>query len=257
MNQVKQQHASQSEVELIKMTVVDENGNTRENEMLSIIKPDGEGNLRYLIQFLSPPEVNGVTLLTHETSEGKNKQWLYLPALGQAKQITGSEKSGYFMGSDFTFQDLRKENPKSHQYYRLRDGKIGNEEVYVIMSAPANVNVKDTSGYANRLLYVDKDTHDIRRIEFYEEGNSRPIKLFEAHNFEGVEVDGPASRPGRVVMNNHQNNTYSVMTLKKSRLNAPVDDGIFEPQKLSQWTDSQQDALIAIFEKPQPKNALQ
>lgn len=252
MDKVKAKQGAETELEWIKMTVVDDSGNTEIREMLSVIKPDEEGNLRYMIRLLAPESVKGVTLLTLEKPDGENEQWFYLPALGTPRQITGSQKSGYFMGSDFTFEDLRKEDPEDHQYYRLMDEELEGRDTYVIMSGPAAMDVQTASGYANRILYIDKETLEIAKIEFYEEGRTEPSKVFEAYDFKGAHVDGPATRPGRVVMNNRDKKTYSVMTLVKSRLNAPIEEIYFDPQVLAEWTSDRDEELIKAFDVPAP-----
>lgn len=248
MSEVKAKQAAETELELIKMTVVDENGNTDVREMLSVIKPDDEGNLRYMIRLLSPQTVQGVTLLTIEKADGEDEQWFYLPALGTPRKITGSQKSGYFLGSDFTFEDLRKEDPEEHEYYRLMDDEVEGREVYTIMSAPAGMDVKTASGYANRILYIDKETLDIAKMEFYDEGKTEPSKIFEAEDFKGAQVDGPATRPGRVTMKNKEKKTHSIMTLVKSRLDAPVAEIFFDPEALKEWQPDSDKPLIAAFD---------
>lgn len=248
MAEVKAKQAAETELEWIKMTVVDEDGNVNVREMISAIKPDEEGNMRYLIRLLSPDTVKGVTLLTLEKPDAEDEQWFYLPALGTPRKITGNQKSGYFLGSDFTFEDLRHEDTEKHDYYRLMDDEIEGREVYLIMSAPAGMNVEMASGYANRLLYIDKETLEIAKIEFYDQGKKEASKIFEASDFKGAEVDGPATRPGRVIMKNRDKKTHSVMTLVKSRLDAPIQEIFFDPDALAEWDAEKDKPLISAFE---------
>ena len=45
------------------------------------------------------------------TKDREDDQWLYMPAYGQKlKRIAGGNKKGYFMGTDFSYEDLRPEN---------------------------------------------------------------------------------------------------------------------------------------------------
>lgn len=250
MKEMKAKQSAETELEWIRMTVVDEQGNTDVRELISAIKPDEEGNMRYLIRLIAPEPVKGVSLLTLEKPEGESEQYFYLPALGSAKKITGSQKSSYFLGSDFTFEDLRKEDTDQHEYYRLMDEKVDGRDVYVVMSAPAGMDVQTASGYANRLVYVDKETFEIAKVEFYEEGSNEPSKVFKAFDFKGAQVDGPATRPGRVVMDNRDKKTYSVMTLVKSRLDTPIEESFFDPEQLKEWKPEVDKPLVAAFDKP-------
>ena len=219
--------------------------------MISMIEPDANGNLRYLIRFLSPSDIKGVTLLTIEDPKGGSEQYLYLPALGEPRKISTSQQSNYFMGSDFTFEDLRKEQPKDHQYYRLQDDEIEGEEVYVIMSAPAGIDISESRDYDSRLLYIDKETYNILKIEFYEEGKSTPHKTFTGYDYNSKEVDGPTQRPHRAVMNNHEKKTTSIMTILKSRINQPLPTDIFTVEAMKEWSDQDDEEILALFETSQ------
>ncbi|MDP0496655.1 MAG: outer membrane lipoprotein-sorting protein [Verrucomicrobiota bacterium JB024] len=250
MSELKSHQAAESEVELIKMVIVDEDGNTQVREMISAVKPDKDGNLRYLIRFLSPADISGVSLLTLEKPGGEADQYFYLPALGQARQITGNQKNAPFMDSDFTFDDLRKENPEEFQYYRLMDEELEGKEVFVIMSAPANVDIKNRQDYPSRLLYIDKDSYNILRIEFYAEGEKEPFKTFNGYDYNSPEVDGATERPRRATMNNHTNSTSSIMTVLKARLNKPVPEELFTVEALQ--NQEEEDALLLkILEETQ------
>lgn len=251
MDELKARQAAETEIELIKMVIIDEAGNTQIRELISAIKPDDDGNLRYVIRFLSPADIKGVTLITEEKTDGEAEQYLYLPALGQPRKITGNQKSTSFMGSDFTFDDLRKENPKDFQYYRLHDEEMEGREVYVIMSAPARVDIRSRQDYPSRLLYIDKENYNILKIEFYDEGKKVPVKTFRGYDYNSAEVDGPTQRPHRAAMNNHEKKTTSIMTVLKSRLNKPLPEAIFNVEEVGTWDSEQDEDILVLFESPQ------
>ena len=131
------------------------------------------------------------------------------------------------MGSDFTFEDLSKENPKDYQYYRLLNETLEGKEVYVIMSAPANIDIRNRTDYSSRLLYIDKDSYNILKIEFYNEGEKEPFKTFTGEDYDVAEGDGMSERPRRATMKNHETRTTSVMTVIEARLNEDIPEDIF------------------------------
>jgi len=108
MEMVEQRFGANSEIEVIRMSTTDRHGNTVDRRILSIIQRDPAGDYSYMIRFIDPADIRGVTLVTREQGAGESEQFLYLPAMGQIKPIKGSGKSGNFMGTDFTFEDLRK-----------------------------------------------------------------------------------------------------------------------------------------------------
>ncbi|GHC02568.1 outer membrane lipoprotein-sorting protein [Cerasicoccus arenae] len=247
MDEVVNRHKAKTELELIKLVVVDEEGNTQVREMISVFSQDDKGDANYMIRFLSPSDVKGITLLTKDAQSDDPEQWFYMPALGQARKIMGENRSGYFMGSDFTFEDLRRENVEEHSYYRLQDDEVNGSQVYVVMAAPANVDIQSATGYANRLLYINRDNFNVLKVEFYEEGKTEPVKVLEADQYAEVTEDSSVDRPARIRMNNKTSGTYSVMTLMKSRLNVPVDPLIFEPESLNTWTPETDEPLLEQF----------
>ena len=61
--------------------------------------------------FESPRDVKGVAILSYAQKVESDDQWLYLPALKRVKRIASKNKSGPFLGSEFSFEDF------SFQYY--------------------------------------------------------------------------------------------------------------------------------------------
>ncbi len=60
-----------------------------------------------VIVFQSPRDIHGTALLTHSKVEpDDDDQWLYLPAVKQVKRISSSNRTGKFVSSEFSFEDL-------------------------------------------------------------------------------------------------------------------------------------------------------
>lgn len=248
MQSVRERHLADTEADLIRMVLIDEDGNSEKRELVSLIKSRPDGGLKYLIRLLAPEELSGVGFLSIEEPDGEARKWLYLPGLGQAHELMGEQRSGYFLGSDFTYEDLRKEDPRQHVYYRLQDDQHEGNDVYTVLSAPAGVSVQEASGYSNRILYVDKKTHDILKIEFYEPDNNQPIKIFQAYDFEEFEELSQApKRPGRAVMSHNQNKTTTILNLRESRLGLDLSDNWFTIDGLKSWSPEDRETMLALF----------
>jgi len=250
MELVEQRFAAISEIEVIKMSITDNNGGTTERRFLSIIQRDPAGNYSYMIRFLDPPDIRGVTLVTREQGAGESEQFLYLPAMGQIKPIKGSGKSGSFMGTDFSFEDLRKENSTDYTFTRQFDDVYRAKECYVILSAPADYQKREAKGFSSRMIYIEKGTYKILKIEYYND-NQDLLKTFEAEDYDSRRVDGPSERPHRAIMKNHDTGSISIMTLERSRLNYDVDPNIFTVQAIQAWTPEWTQMYLNIFEQHQ------
>lgn len=250
MAKVTQNLATQSEIGLVLITTTTNDGNVSQRRLLSIIRKDPAGNFSYMIRFLAPDDVKDVTLLTRETGDGESDQFLYLPALGKVREIKGNQKSSYFMGTDFTFEDLRKEKTMEYTYARQFDETIRGRECHVILSAPADQMKLAAKGFGSRMVYVDKQTYNVLKIEYYDE-TGELNKTFEAYDYNSSEVDGPTRRPRRAVMTNHAKGSTSVMVLLKSRLNYDIDPAIFSVEAIEAWNDEFTQAYLTVFDTPQ------
>lgn len=247
MQSVRDRHLAETEIDLIKMVTMDDQGNTQIRRFISVIAKDDDGHFSYLVRFLSPEDVRGVTLLTVEGEEGVN-QWLYLPALGEPRRVSGSSRAGNFMGSDFTFEDMRREDPSEHSHHRLQDDHVDGRSVYSIISAPAGADIRRAADYAHRILFVDKDDFAILRIEFYDEGR-RLTRTFQAYDYNSPEIDGNSLRPLRATMTSHEKGSTSMMRVLKSRLNIELPDDIFSVDFLRGYSSGDDDRLLDLLEK--------
>ena len=71
--------------------------------------------------FDEPADVRGTALLTHTHKTGDDDQWLYLPALKRVKRIGSSNRSGSFVGSEFSYEDLSSQEVEKYTYRWLRE----------------------------------------------------------------------------------------------------------------------------------------
>ncbi len=85
------------------MKLINAKGQTRIRQMKSK-SLELEGGDKSLMEFLSPADVKGTKFLNYEHAKKDDDQWLYLPALKRVKRISSKNKSGAFMGSEFSYE---------------------------------------------------------------------------------------------------------------------------------------------------------
>lgn len=93
------------------MTLINKRGAVRERKLISYsIDVGKEKKDRKSIMFFQyPGDVKGTGFLTWDYDElnKDDDKWLYLPAIKKTRRISGSSaKQDYFMGSDFTYDDM-------------------------------------------------------------------------------------------------------------------------------------------------------
>lgn len=231
----------QSELAYMKMLTFDlAGGKPRESRFLIMTDKLPSGQYAYLVRMVRPRDVEGVTLLTSEAEDGEAIQYLYLPAAGKITEIKGDNKSGRFMGTDFTFEDLLRELPDNFEYKREPDERVSAREVYVVYATPKEPG---NSQYASRRLYFDRATFDLMRVRFYDE-NEKIIKELEAQNYGTELVKGETRRPHFLVMNDPINNTSTLFQILEGRIDEELDDAYFTPEAIQSWTSDDVNEII-------------
>ncbi|WP_345974156.1 outer membrane lipoprotein-sorting protein [Sulfurimonas sp. HSL3-7] len=139
--------------------------NTRKLEIKKLETDDGD---RSLISFLYPLDIKNTKLLSFEQIGGDDRQWLYLPALKRVKRISASNRSGSFMASEFSYEDIASQNYKNYTYEGEAQ-KINKDglEYFQITRVPKDKN----SGYSRQVVYIDTKSYLARFGEYYDKQN--------------------------------------------------------------------------------------
>jgi len=139
--------------------------------------PDDSDMTLFAIE--EPPDVKGVALLTHGHKDREDDQWLYLPALKRVKRISGNNRSGSFMASEFTYEDLSPPEIERYSYRLLREEGYADQDCYVLERTPKEAN----SGYSRMIVWMDKDQYRIQKVDYYDRAN-RLLKTLTVSNYD-------------------------------------------------------------------------
>jgi hypothetical protein len=138
--------------------------------------------------FLAPADVEDTGFLTYDYDEAArdDDQWLYLPALKKTKRIASSDKSGSFMGSDFSYADMTDRPLSDYDYKLLQEAEVGGHAVWVIESVPNNEAERDETGYSKSILFIRKDNDVMIRSKIWVKKGNRN-KYFEVEKLERID----------------------------------------------------------------------
>ena len=150
------------------MILIDRRGKKRHRKIRSFGMDQGKDRLS-LMFFVSPGDVKGTGFLSfdYRESDKDDDQWPYLPALKKTKRIVASDKSGSFMGSDFSYSDLTKIKIDDYRfsfYEKYREVEIHGEKCWAITSLPKSPEVVEETGYVESVLFVLKK---IQGVHFF------------------------------------------------------------------------------------------
>nr|HID59105.1 outer membrane lipoprotein-sorting protein [Desulfobacterales bacterium] len=224
MEKQKRLQKTKSEFALEKMILVDRRKNKEVREIKRYSKEVEEDVNRFLIVFLSPPNIRGTALLTWEHKDAEEDQWLYMPARGRMQRIAKGGKKNYFMGTDFAYEDLSPEDLDGHQYNRLEDEVFKDQDCYVVEALPATKEKKRSSGYSKRVMWISKDKFVTLKVDYYDR---RGRLLKRQLNLDFRNIEGTIWRPQKVLVNNFKNKHKTLLGTIKREINTAIPDRIF------------------------------
>lgn len=224
MQKQKDLHKSTSEFEVQKMILVDKGGNKENRELRRWSKEVEPDVNRTLMGFISPTDIKGTALLTWQHKDQADDQWLYLPAQGKMQRIAEGGKKNYFMGTDFTYEDLQSEKLDDYTYNVMKEEPAAEAACYVIEALPASEIKKKETSYSKRILWVEKERFVTHKVEYYDKrGGLQKTQT----NVEWENVLGTIWRPKKTLMDNTKNNHKTVCGSTSRTINQPIDDQTF------------------------------
>ncbi len=184
-------------------------------------------------KFLKPSDVRNTTLLTYDYDDKDDDIWLYLPALKKVKRILSSNKTDYFMGSDFTYEDMENLDLTNWDYKLTGTEAVDGVDCYVIEEVPNNEKEAKESGYSKRISWIAKTDFIPRRVDFYDKKGRLAKRLLfkDIHPTSGTD---PRPRAHRMEMENFITRHKTILVFDKLELDVPVDDDVFSQRNLRQ-----------------------
>ncbi|MDE0422208.1 MAG: outer membrane lipoprotein-sorting protein [Gammaproteobacteria bacterium] len=150
------------------MLLRDRHGRESVRQMrFKVLEVSGDGD-KSLFVFDQPRDVRGTALLTHGHANTRDDQWLYLPALKRVKRINASTRSGSFMGSEFSYEDMSPPEVEESTYKYLRDEPCGDLTCTVIEQVPLD----EKSGYSRKVVWQDTGELRTLKMELYDRKDS-------------------------------------------------------------------------------------
>ena len=158
MTRVDEREDGDNQTSNMQMILIDKRGKQRVRDLRSFAKDKGEDDYSMMF-FLSPADVEDTGFLTYDYDDADrdDDQWLYLPALKKTKRIASSDKSGSFMGSDFSYSDKTSRPLENYEYQLLKEGEVDGHPVWIIQSTPVDDEEIDATGYTKSIQFVRKD----------------------------------------------------------------------------------------------------
>jgi hypothetical protein len=213
------------------MILIDKNGKKRTRDMKSYSKDFGKDEKQTMF-FKSPADVKNTAFLTFDYDNAKrdDDQWLYLPALKKVKRIPSADKSGSFMGSDFSYYDMTDRDLEDYNFKLIKETKVRGKDAWMIESIPRNKKTIKESGYTKTIAIVRKDNHVVvRAINYMKNGKKKYLDIKKMHKQSGIWVVDEmtmTSKKGKKMTHK------TVLNFKNIKINKPLNDSLFTTRRI-------------------------
>ena len=206
------------------MTLINKSGKERIRKIKQFTKDLGDVE-KSIMFFESPADVKNTSFMSWTyDSDKSDDQWIYLPALKKVKRISSDSKSDYFMGSDFTYDDLgdRKLDDDTHKL--IGEETIDCVDYYRVESIPKDEEYM----YSKTKTWIRKDNFIGLKKEFYDE-DEELLKILKIKKFE--EISGFIVIT-RSEMENVQKNHRTTMVLGNVEINTNIPTSKFSERMM-------------------------
>jgi outer membrane lipoprotein-sorting protein len=150
---------------IMKMTLIDKNGESKDRVIETWTMKHDEANdlSQSVMEFKSPATVKGTRFLQIQNKDRDDDQWIFLPALNRVRRIAATEGNASFMGSDFTYDDMKLQGSDDATHTLLREEAFEGRDCYVLESKDP-----DSKSYSKLISWITKEHFIPVKVEFYD-----------------------------------------------------------------------------------------
>ncbi len=217
---------------LLTMEMKDSRGKQRIRETKGFRKYYSDEK-RTVIFYLAPKNIKDTAFLTYDYPEADkdDDQWLYLPAMRKVRRISASDRGDYFLGTDFTYEDIKLETRISIDDYQRKT--IGESEVdgfhcLLLESVPVNDDIAAELGYSKVEQCVDDTIWMVRQSKMWDM-QGRPLKTIHSKDIRQVQ---DIWTQHELEVSNHKTGHHTRFTFSEVRYNEGVNDRLFTQNAL-------------------------
>ncbi len=201
---------------IVTMILKNKKGVTNQRK-LKILRKEGSNGDKSYIEFLYPNDIKGTKLLSYEVIGADDKQWLYLPALKRIKRISSRNKSGSFVSSEFSYEDISSVNYKNYHYAGDAEKVTKKGKTYYEIT---RIPIDKHSGYSKQVIWIDTQSYLIQFGEYYDK-HGRLLKKIKFPKYK--KIDG-IWRIFEIDITNVQNHKSSKLVWEEEKIHQPISD---------------------------------
>ena len=215
----------------VRMTLTNRRGASKQREAVIFRRrhPDGRRDTR--ITYAQPNAVRYTTFLSHDVQPGPDQRWLYIPAARKVRRVPASDRGDYFLGTDFTYEDVQSQLKFSLEDYRftwLREPHDPTQNAFELIATPRTVEIANELGYGRVEAIVERETWLPMEIRFFDVAEE-PLKHLDVR--ERALVEGIWTATDIHVVN-HQSGHSTRFEYLAVSYPEDIEEGLFEAGRL-------------------------
>ncbi len=221
------------------MTLIDKRGKTRVRKTRTFRKYY-EGEKRTILFYQRPSNVKGTAFLTfdYKQADRDDNQWLYLPALRKVRRISVSDRGDYFLGTDFTYEDIKLEGKLDIEDYNfeiIKTEVLNFEDGLSYQSIKMNGIPKSRAiakelSYGRTEFWVDTKTWLIIKADYWDQKGKLLKTLINA---DIRAIDDILTRH-KLTIDNHKTGHKTIFEFSEVDYQSPVKDTLFSKRAMKQ-----------------------
>lgn len=216
----------------IHMKMIDRRNKERERFTVSLRKYFGKDK-KSIIFYEKPSNVKDTAFLTFDYKDviKDDDQWLYLPAMRKVRRISASDRGDYFLGTDFTYEDIKKEGKiaiEDYSFVTKGEEVVNGINTYVVEATVEDREDAKDLGHSKVVIWIDGEINLIRKSLFFDlKGNElKTVTTSDIRKVDNIWT--------RHILNvqNHKTGHKTIFTFSDVDYTSPVPDHIFTKQAL-------------------------
>jgi len=231
-NNVNERNEGEHLIQDLKMTLTNHRGRTQVRSTKSYRK-DYDDQRKTILLYTSPSNVKGTAFMSYDYHDNfkDDDQWLYLPALRKTKRISAANRGDYFLGTDFTYEDIKlgtKMSKADYNYKSLRRETIDGHVCILVEATPKTDKIAKELGYSKVHQWVDASIWMVRQSKYWDIAGNK-LKTTYAKDIKKVHGIWIFQV---LEATNHKNNHKTFITFGNSDFKTPIEDELFSEESL-------------------------
>jgi len=203
------------------MQIKNADGKTTMERSLVILRKNAEGlNQKWYAYFKSPADIRRMVFMAWKNPGADDDRWLYLPALDLVKRLSGSDKRGSFVGSNFVYEDITGRYPALDKHSITSE----DDKAYLITSMPIKSDVE----FSKYETTIDKSNFVVmERLYFNKQG--KPSRKYTADKVESIQGFPTVTK---FTMTDMESGESTVTSFSEIKYNVGLPDNVFSEASL-------------------------